>query len=59
MTKAEDYINRVLKGKETVSKWIELAVERHVKDIKDGEKRGIFFDETAGEQWVRFAEIWG
>lgn len=57
MTKAEDYINRVLKGKETVSKWIELAVERHVKDIKDGEKRGIYFDEAAGEQWVRFAEI--
>lgn len=34
MTQAEQYIQDVLSGKQVVCKWVRLAVERHVKDLK-------------------------
>ncbi len=35
----------VLKGRVLVCKWVRLAVERHLRDLKHGHKRGLWFDE--------------
>ena len=33
---AEKYIHDVTKGNVTVNQYVQLAVERHLKDLKDG-----------------------
>lgn len=57
MNKAKDYIKQVQNGKITVSSWVELAIERHQKDLTDAGKRGYIFNEALANQWVGFAEI--
>ena len=48
------YIQRVQSGEEVVGKLVRLAVERHVRDLAEGEKRGLYFDEEAGSRVIRF-----
>jgi phage terminase large subunit-like protein len=45
LTRAKGYIEDVLSGKELVNKYVRQAVERHVSDLENGHKRGIYFDE--------------
>ena len=56
MTKPEQYAADVLVGKIVVCKLIRQAIERHVRDLKDGHKRGLRFDAAEGLRWVKFAE---
>lgn len=37
----------VLTGKIPACKWVRLAVERHIKDLKTAKKRGFYFDRAA------------
>ena len=57
MTLSKSYITDIQKGKIPASKWVELAVERHVRDLKDGKSRGLIFDEQAGERAVMFFSL--
>ena len=54
--KVESYINGVLGGTLTVSKYVRLAVERHVRDLKEGPDRGLYFDEPAAVRACQFFE---
>ena len=51
---AEQYIQDVLDRKITVCKWVRLCVERHAKDLKEGSKRGLFFDNEAAQHTIDF-----
>lgn len=45
LEKAAQYVRDVTSGEEIACKWVKLAVERHVRDLEHGEKRGLVFDE--------------
>ena len=51
---AMEYVEDVLSGKQVACKWVRLACERHVKDLKTGKKRGLYFDETAAKTAIAF-----
>ena len=51
---SERYIEDVLAGRVVVSSWVRKAVERHVRDLKDGHKRGILFDQDRALRAIRF-----
>lgn len=51
---AEQYIDDVLSGQQVACKWVRLAVERHVRDLEVGHKRGLFFDETEAKKAIAF-----
>jgi phage terminase large subunit-like protein len=44
---AERYIRDVLNGKIAVCKWVRLACERHVNDLKTAKRKGFYFDRDA------------
>jgi phage terminase large subunit-like protein len=48
---AEQYARDVISGKIVACKWIRLACERHVHDLKRAHKRGFVFSEEHA-QWV-------
>jgi phage terminase large subunit-like protein len=48
------YIHDVLHGKITVCKYIRLAVERHVRDLEKGAKRGLRFSPEAARYVINF-----
>ena len=54
---AKEYISEVLNGKLTVCKWVKLFCERHVKDLKDGKDRNLYFDEKAGARILHFFDF--
>ncbi len=51
---SEQYIADVLAGKVVVSSWVRKAAERHVRDLRDGYKRGILFDKERAARAIRF-----
>lgn len=51
---AEQYVYDVLKGKILAGKWVKLACKRYLKDLKDGEKRGLRFDRKAAQHALDF-----
>lgn len=51
---AEQYLDDVLNGRVLVCKWVRLAVERHVKDLAEGEARGLRFNREAAERAIKF-----
>jgi len=51
---AERYIREVLAGTVVVGRLVRLAVERHVRDLDDGHKRGLRFDEDAARHAIDF-----
>lgn len=57
MHPAEQYIKDVLSGKQIAGELVNLSVKRHVKDLKDGDKRGLYFDEKAGQKVIDFFHI--
>lgn len=50
----QQYIDDVLSGRQLVSKWVRLAVERHVRDLETGEARGLRFDHGAARHVIDF-----
>jgi phage terminase large subunit-like protein len=51
---AEKYIADVLAGKVVVSKLVRLQIENHLRDLKEGEKRGLVFDRERAERVIAF-----
>jgi phage terminase large subunit-like protein len=51
---AERYIRDVLAGKIVTSHLVRLQIERHVRDLADGHKRGLFFDRKAAQHVIDF-----
>lgn len=50
----ERYIRRVAQGKVTACRWVQLACQRHVRDLRTGRKRGLVFDREAGSHAIEF-----
>ena len=57
MLRANRYIKDVLSGKQVVGKLVKKAVERHVQDLKDAEKKGLYFDEAEAGAWINFSSL--
>ena len=57
MNKAEKYIKDVLSGKVITCKYVKLAVNRHLKDLQDCKKKGIYFDEKDGLRAIEFSKF--
>jgi len=51
---ATKYANDVLSGKILACRWVHLAVERHLNDLKHGHERGLYFDEAAADHVLEF-----
>ncbi|MBI9042907.1 MAG: terminase large subunit [Anaerolineaceae bacterium] len=51
------YISDVLEGRIPACKWVKLACERHVRDLEEGEARGIYFEPEAGQLVIDFFEL--
>ncbi len=52
MTVWDQYVNDVLDGTIPASKWIRLACQRHLDDLRDGHDRGLWFDPDAANAFV-------
>lgn len=57
MTPTEQYCKDVLSGKQLAGKWVRLAVERHIKDLETGHKRGLVFDPKAAHLVIGFTGL--
>lgn len=57
MTAYQSYIKDVTSGKIPASKWVKLAVKRHVDDLKSGSKRGLTFDPAAADKAIAFFSL--
>jgi phage terminase large subunit-like protein len=51
------YARDVLDGKVFAGKWVKLACARHIRDLEQGHKRGLWFDEDAANRVFRFFGI--
>lgn len=51
---AEQYIDDAMKGRIVVGKLVKKAIERHLKDLKTGHKRGLTFSEERAKHAIRF-----
>jgi len=54
---AEQYIADVLSGRQVAGKWVRLACKRHVRDLKTGARRGLWFDEGAAKLAIAFFSL--
>jgi phage terminase large subunit-like protein len=54
---AKKYENDILTGKIKSGKLFSLAIERHRRDLKEGHKRGLYFDHEKGQQILDFADV--
>lgn len=55
-SKVQQYINAVVDDTIPAGRYQRLAVERHLKDLLEGEKRGLHFDEEAAARAIEFIE---
>jgi phage terminase large subunit-like protein len=51
------YAYDVLEGRVLACKYVKLAVQRHLNDLKEGHKRGLYFDEAAGHHIINFFQF--
>lgn len=51
---ATEYAQMIVKGKILSCKWVKLACQRHLDDLKNGKKRGIYFDEKTAQDAINF-----
>ena len=51
---ARRYIDCVINEKIPVCRWVRLAVERHINDLKSAGRRGYYFDEKQAERVLKF-----
>lgn len=54
---AERYARDVVNGKIIACKWVRLACERHLFDLKTAKKRGIYFDQEAAGRVLEFFSL--
>lgn len=52
--KATGYIEDVLSGRITACRWVKLACQRHLDDLKTGHERGLYFDREKAHRAVKF-----
>ena len=57
MTRAETYIQDITSGRIQACKWVNLAVQRHLQDLKSTKDKAIYFDVAAGERAVQFFSL--
>lgn len=50
----EQYARAVVDGKEIAGRFVRLACERHLRDLRDGEKRGIWWDWPAAQRTLGY-----
>jgi hypothetical protein len=55
-TRGTRYARDVVSGKIVAGPWVRLACERHLRDLREGTKRGLRFDVERAERAVRFFE---
>jgi phage terminase large subunit-like protein len=55
-SKVQEYIDGVIDEEIPAGRLQRLAVERHVRDLFDGQERGLWFDEEVARRAVRFFE---
>lgn len=53
----EEYVRDVLSGEQVACRWVRLACERHVRDLEEGEERGLWFDEEKARQAITFFRL--
>lgn len=51
------YAQRVVNGRIVAGKLVKLACERHIRDLKTAEARGLVFDRASSERAIRFIEL--
>lgn len=51
---ADIYCRQAAAGELVVSKWVRLAALRHIDDLREGHKRGLWFDPEAGQVVLDF-----
>lgn len=51
------YIDDVLSGELPACRWVKLACRRHLRDLEDGEARGLWFDKDAAQLVIEFFEL--
>jgi phage terminase large subunit-like protein len=56
LPKIAEYSQGVLDGRIVTNELVHLAVERHVRDLREGADRGLSWDEAAAQKVVRFFE---
>lgn len=56
MTVWDQYAHDVISGKITTSKWITLACQRHLDDLNNCHKRGLWFDHNDAHRFIQFFE---
>jgi phage terminase large subunit-like protein len=54
---AEKYTRDVAAGRIVASKWVKLACRRHIQDLAEGAKRGLWFDPTAAQRAIDFFQF--
>lgn len=54
MHPAEQYARDVIDGRIIACKWVRLACERHMHDLKHAHKRGLYFDPDAAQYVLNF-----
>lgn len=52
--KVTGYIDDVMAGRRVAGRWERAAVARHVRDLAEGNGRGLWFDEWAGQHVIDF-----
>lgn len=56
MTPWDQYANDVVDGTIVASKWVRLQCQRHLDDLVDGHKRGLYFDKADANRFIAFFE---
>lgn len=51
------YIDDVMSGRLLACKWVQLAAARHIRDMTEGGKRGLWFDEEAAQHAIDFFQF--
>jgi len=51
---ADEYVEQVLNGEITACRWVKLACQRHKDDLKEGGKRGLWFDYAEADRVLQF-----
>lgn len=57
MTLYSNYIAQVQSGKIPACKWVKLAIQRHLNDLKASKKKRIYFDEEAADRVIEFFSL--
>src|SRR3990172_1439241 len=54
---AERYARDVVRGRVIACKWVKLACERHIDDLKHAAERGFYFDKAAAQRAIDFFKV--